>query len=273
VSARTISKPWEHRSWRGAGSTSATRNPHRAWPSSTRPWLAPLLASPEKALGRRFATRKAGPWIEVAGVARNGKYFTFGEAPQPYFFLPLAQNYRGRVTVAVRSRKNPDALVSQIREQVRSLDATLPIFGVRTMPRFLNRIVSAYDMGASLVGTFAVTAMLLAAVGIYGVLHFTVTRCTREIGIRMALGAARGDVIRLVLARSMAFVGMGLVLGVGVAVAAGRLTGKILAGVGGTDSLTFVAVVLLFGLVALAASAIPGWRASRVDPTEAVRYE
>jgi ABC-type antimicrobial peptide transport system permease subunit len=141
------------------------------------------------------------------------------------------------------------------------------------MPQFLNRIVSIYDMGASLVGTFGVTALLLAAVGIYGVLHFAVTRRAREIGIRMALGAARGDVIRLVLGRSMAFVCAGLAIGIVGAMAAGRLTGTLLAGVGPADPLTFVAVALIFALVALAASAIPARRASHVDPMVAVRYE
>jgi predicted permease len=229
--------------------------------------------TPEKALGRRFAISKEGPWIEVAGVAKNGKYITFGEGPMPYFFLPLAQYYRGRVTFLVRSKENPDSLAPAIRREVKSLDASLPIFGVRTMPQFLNRIVSIYDMGASLVGTFGVTALLLAAVGIYGVLHFAVTRRAREIGIRMALGAARGDVIRLVLGRSMAFVCAGLAIGIVGAMAAGRLTGTLLAGVGPADPLTFVAVALIFALVALAASAIPARRASLVDPMVAVRYE
>jgi predicted permease len=229
--------------------------------------------APEKALGRRFAIGKDATWIEVVGVAKDGKYQTFGESPMPYFFLPLEQFYRGRVTFLVRSKENPDSLMPAIRLEVKNLDASLPIFGVRTMPQFLNRIVSVYDTGASLVGTFAVTALLLAAISIYGVLHFSVTRRTREIGIRMALGAARGDVVRLILARSLAFVGAGLVLGIGGAVAAGRLTGTLLAGVGPTDPLTFAAVALVFGLVALCASAIPARRASHIDPMEAVRYE
>jgi predicted permease len=229
--------------------------------------------TPENALGRRFAISKGGPWIEVAGVAKDGKYMTFGESPTPYFFLPLAQDYRGRVTFVVRSKESPNTLVPAIRQQVKSVDASLPIFGVRTMPQFLNRIVSVYDMGASLVGTFGITALLLAAVGIYGVLHFAVSRRTREIGIRMALGAASHDVVGLILGRSMVFVGAGLVLGIGGAVAAARLTGTLLAGVGPTDPLTFVAVALIFGSVALLASAIPARRASRVDPMVAVRYE
>jgi predicted permease len=229
--------------------------------------------SPANALGRRFALNQDGPWIEVVGVAKDGKYFSFGESPSRYVFQPLAQAYRGRVTILVRSKKNPDALMASIRQEVKSLDASLPIFGVRTMPQFLNRTVSVYETGASLVGTFALTALLLAAVGIYGVMQFTVTRRTREIGIRMALGAARGDVLRVVLGRSMVFVGVGLALGIAAALAAGRLTGTILAGVTGTDPLTFVAIIFLFGLVAFAASAIPARRASRVDPIEALRYE
>jgi len=209
----------------------------------------------------------------VAGVAQDGKYMTLGEPPTPYFFLPLAQDYQQRVTFLVRSKEAPETLVPAIRQAVSRLDASLPIFGVRTMPQFLNRIVSVYDMEASLVGAFGVTALLLAAVGIYGVLHFAGTRRTREIGIRMALGAGRADIVRLVLSRSMIFVVAGLAFGIAGALAASSLIGRILGGVTPTDPLTFTAVAVIFGSVAFAASAIPARRASRVDPVEAVRYE
>jgi predicted permease len=229
--------------------------------------------SPEKALGRRFAMGKDEPWIEVAGVAKDGKYFTFGENPMAYFFLPLAQDYRGRVTFVVRSKESPSSLVPAIRQQVKNLDATLPIFGVRTMPQFLNRVVSVYDLGASVIGTFGITALLLAAVGIYGVLHFAVTSRTREIGIRMALGANGSDVVGLILGRSLLFVGAGLLIGIGGSIAAARLTGTLLAGIGPTDPVTFASVTAVFGIVALLASAIPARRASQVDPMVSVRYE
>jgi predicted permease len=229
--------------------------------------------TPERAVGRKFAPGRDQPPLEVAGVARNGVYVTFGESATSYYFVPMTQNYQGRFTVIVHSNQRLEALMPALRSAVSGLDPTLPVFGVRTMPQFLNRITSIYDMGASLVGTFAVMALLLAAVGIYGVLHFTVARRTREIGIRMALGAPRDNVLRLVLQRSLSWVMAGLCAGVGVALAASGITGRLLAGVTGSDPVTFGAVVLLFGLIALLASLVPARRATRVDPIQALRYE
>ena len=177
------------------------------------------------------------------------------------------------MTVLVRSKQALETLMPALRQQVTALDATVPTFGVKTMPQFLNRITSVYDMGASLIGTFAVMALLLAAVGIYGVLHFTVARRTREIGIRMALGAPRPQVLRMVLQRSLLWVAAGMTAGVAIALAVGRITGRLLAGVSGTDPVTFCAVVLLFGAIAFLASVVPARRASRVDPIQALRYE
>jgi predicted permease len=227
----------------------------------------------ERAIGRKFAPGRGEPLLEVIGVARNGMYVTFGEGATSYYFTPLAQNYQGRVTVLVRSKQSPEILMPALRQQLSALDRTVPAFGVRSMPQFLNRITSIYDMGASLIGTFAITALLLAAVGIYGVLHFTVARRTREIGIRMALGAPRPQVLRMVLQRSLLWVTAGIAAGVGIALAVGRITGRLLAGVSGTDPVTFCVVVLLFGLIAFLASVVPARRASRVDPIQALRYE
>jgi len=229
--------------------------------------------TPERAIGRKFTPGRGEPEIEVAGVAKNGTYTTFGEAAASYYFTPLAQNYQGRITVLVRSKRSTENLMPALRRELSALDATVPAFGVRSMPQFLNRITSLYDMGASLIGTFAILALALAAVGIYGVLHFTVARRTREIGIRMALGAPRGQVLRLVLQRSLLWVAVGLAIGVGIALAVARITGRLLAGVSGMDPMTIGTVVVLFGLIAFLASVIPARRASRVDPTEALRYE
>jgi len=229
--------------------------------------------SPARAIGRKFATRRGGPLKEVIGVARNGKYFSFGEGARLYYFLPLAQDYQGRTTVLLRSHRSAGSLIAAAREQVKALDPALPIYGVRDMPQFLNRIVSIYNMGASLVGTFACTALLLALVGIYGVLHFTVARRTREIGIRMALGAQPAQVAGMVMRRSLLYVALGVAIGAGIALAAAGFTGSLLAGVSGADPLTFCGVLLLFALVALIASALPVRRAMRVNPTQALRYE
>jgi hypothetical protein len=229
--------------------------------------------SPDHAIGRRFSTQRGGPPIEVVGVARDGKYYTFGEPASPYYFAPLAQNYQGRTTILLRSNAAPEILVPAIRAEVRALDPSLPIFGVRTMPQFLNRISSVYEMGASLLGTFAAMALLLAGVGIYGVLHFSVVHRTREIGIRMALGASQPQVLRMVLGRSLVFVALGMALGIGLAVAASKLTGLLVAGVRATDSVTFFGAGILFGTVACFAIWMPARYATRVNPTTALHND
>jgi predicted permease len=229
--------------------------------------------SPERAIGRRFAIEREGKPLEVVGVARNGKYTTYGEGATSYYFTPLTQADKFMLTVIVRSKQEPEALAAAVRREMGAIDPQMPVFGVRTMPQFLNRMVSIYDMGASLVGTFAVMALLLAAVGVYGVLHFTVARRTREIGIRMALGARYSQVLRMVLARSMVCVAAGVAIGIGLALSAGRFTETILAGVRGTDPLTFGGVIVVLAIIVALASVIPARRAARVDPMIALRYE
>jgi macrolide transport system ATP-binding/permease protein len=229
--------------------------------------------SPELALGRVFRMESGGVPLEVIGVARNGKYRSFGENATPYVFYPITQSYIGRMEVLVRSKMALEPLMNEVRRQVAAMDPSLPIYGVRTMPEFLNRTVSIYDMGASLIGTFAVTAMLLAAVGIYGVLHFTVSRRTREIGIRMALGASVGQVLRPVMQRSLLWVTAGLALGAGLAMSARGLTQQMVAGVSGVDPLTFLSVLGGFGLIVVVAAVVPARRAARVDPIRALRQE
>lgn len=229
--------------------------------------------TPERAIGRKFSPSRGEAPMEVAGVAKNGTYGAFGERARSYYFTPLAQNYQGRVTLIVRSKLGTTALAPALRREAAALDSTVPTFGMRSMPEFLNRITSLYDMGASLIGTFAIVALVLAAIGIYGVLHFTVARRTREIGIRMALGAPAMQVLKLVLGRSLLWVGIGLAIGVGIALSVAGITGRILAGVSGSDPWTIAAVVALFGMIGLLASVVPARRASRVDPTKALRYE
>jgi predicted permease len=229
--------------------------------------------SPDKALGHKFSFSKGGPLREIVGVAKNGKYFSFGEQSYSYTFTPIAQDYNGQVEVLLRSKQDIAALMPVVRAEMSKLDPALPLFGVRTMPQFLNRTVSLYELGASLAGTFAVAALLLAAVGIYGVLYFTVSRRTKEIGIRMALGARQGQVLRMVLQRSLLWVLCGLAVGTALALLARPVTGKMVAGISGTDPLTFIAALLVFASIIAVACIVPARRASKVDPMEALRHE
>jgi predicted permease len=229
--------------------------------------------SPEKALGHRFAQSKGGDLYEIVGVAKNGKYTSFGEPATSYFFTSIRQDYFGQVSVLLRSKQDLASLMPTVRAEMSKLDPALPLFGVRTMPQFLNRTVSIYELGASMVGTFAITALLLAAVGIYGVLYFTVARRTKEIGIRMALGARYAQVLRMVLQRSLLWVAGGLIIGAGLALAARPVTGQLVAGVSGADPLTFAVAVVIFLAIIVAACVVPARRAARVDPIQALRHE
>jgi predicted permease len=229
--------------------------------------------SPEKALGHRFSLSSRGQLYEIVGVAKNGKYMSFGEPAFCYTFTALTQDFSGQVEVLLRSKQNIASLMPAVRTEMSKLDPALPLFGVRTMPEFLNRTVSTYELGASLVGTFAVTALLLSAVGIYGVLYFTVTRRTKEIGIRMALGARHGQALRMVLQRSLLWVAGGLGIGIALALLARPVTGKLVAGVSGADPLTFCATLAVFCAIIVAACAVPARRAAAVDPIQALRHE
>jgi ABC-type antimicrobial peptide transport system permease subunit len=229
--------------------------------------------SPAGAVGRRFAESKGGEPIEVIGVTQNGKYFSYGEPATPYLFKPATQDHPLMLEVLLKSDQDLAALMPALRREMAVLDPALPVFGVRTMPQFLSRTTSVYEMGASLIGMFAMLALLLAAVGIYGVLHFTVTRRTKEIGIRMALGARYAQVLRMVMQRSLAWVGAGLALGIGLALSARGITGQLIAGVTGSDPIAVATAILLFLAIVFTASIIPARRAARVDPLRALRHE
>jgi predicted permease len=229
--------------------------------------------SSERALGHHFSWNKNGDPIEIVGVAKNGKYISFGEGAFSYIFTPVAQDYSGQIEVLLRSKQDIAALMPVVRSEMSKLDAALPLFGVRTMPQFLNRTVSIYELGASLVGTFAITAVLLAAIGIYGVLHFTVARRMKEIGIRIALGARQAQVLWIILRRALFWVSAGLAIGVGLALLARNLTGQLVAGISGSDPLTIYATLAIFAAMILAACVVPARRASNVDPIVTLRHE
>jgi predicted permease len=228
----------------------------------------------QEVLGKRLSLNGArGPWRAIVGVARDSKYVTLSEAAMPFAYLPLAQNHETGMTLLVRAQGSPASLTAAVRQAVQTLEPNLPITGVRTMTELIGNTLYAARMGAILIGVFGALALLLAAIGLYGVLSYAVAQRTREIGVRMALGAQAGDVLRLVLREALTLVGIGLVMGWLAAAGAARLLSGFLYGISTLDAVTFVALPVLLTLVALGASLIPARRATKVDPLIALRYE
>jgi putative ABC transport system permease protein len=228
----------------------------------------------QEALGKRLSVDGAqGPWREIVGIVRDSKYMTLGEAARPFAYLPLAQNHETGMTLLVRTRGEPADLAAQVRQAVQSFERNLPVTNVRTMTELIGNSLYAARMGAVLIGVFGALALLLAAVGLYGVMAYAVSQRTREIGIRMALGAQRSDVLRLVLREGMTLVTVGAVLGLIGAVLMSRFLISFLYGVSPVDWATFVATTAVLAFVAFVANLIPARRAMKVDPLVALRYE
>jgi predicted permease len=228
----------------------------------------------QEAVGKNLSISGArGPFYEVVGVVKTGKYRNLREAPLPFMFVALSQEYRSRVTLFLRAADDPARLIPALRAELQKLDKTVPLFDVKTLDVHLGRALAQERTNAWLIGSFGVLAAALAAVGIYGVMSYTVTQRTHELGIRLALGATRGDVLRLVVGRGMVLTSIGLVIGLGSALALTRVVSTLLYGVSATDPPTFVVVAIALAGVALGACFIPARRAATVDPLVALRYE
>jgi putative ABC transport system permease protein len=211
--------------------------------------------------------------VEVVGIARDGKYNLLGEPATEYFFVPHAQHYRGRMTFVARTTGSPAALASAVQREIAALDPDVPIYGVRTMPRYLDRLLSLPKTAAVLVALFAFVALVMASVSLYGLVSYSVARRTKEIGLRMAVGAGRGDVMWMVFRQSGVLAIAGVGIGVVAAFALMRLAASLLYGVGPHDPATLVGGTLLLVVVTLVASYAPARRAMRLDPTLALRHE
>ncbi len=227
----------------------------------------------ENAVGKRFHFFGDPTLREIVGVVRNTVVNNIGEEPQPLAYLPLVQNYSPAVTLQVRTSGRPEAVISGVRTQVQSLDTNLALTNVLTIGELLSQGLWAPRMGAALLAVFGGLALLLAVVGVYGVLSYSVTQQTREIGIRMAMGAQTSRVLGLVVGQGMRLAAAGLILGLIVAFAAMRVLSSLLFGVSAHDPLTFGGVSLVLALAAVLACYIPARRATKVDPIIALRYE
>jgi len=225
-------------------------------------------------IGKRIRLgRPTSREIEVIGVARDGKYNLLGEPPTEYFFLPHAQRYNGQMTLITRTAGSPAALASAVQREIAALDPDVPIYGVKTMPMFLNRLLSLPQSVAVLGALFAVVALLMASVGLYGVMSNSIARRTREIGLRIAVGATRADVMRMVLTQGMTLAGVGVAIGTFGALALLRLAAGLLYGVGPDDPPTFLTGAVVLAAVALTATYVPARRATRLDPSRALREQ
>jgi predicted permease len=227
------------------------------------------------AVGKRIRLdSSAGTPVEVVGVAHTIKCQATTERPMDFVYMPLAQHPIARMVLMLRSSGDPLQLVTSVRDVVRTLDPNLPMLETRAYADFyLNKAVKGPGIAMDLVGMMGAVGLLLAIAGLYGLVAYNVSRRTREIGIRMALGAARSDVLRLVMGKGLVLVGIGAVIGLAMGFAVEQLMNAMLFNAGGVDVVAYIIVVPSLFLVTVAATYVPARRASRIAPTQALRYE
>ncbi len=222
-------------------------------------------------VGRRFSM--GGDWFVVIGVVETSKHRQLNEPPRPFCYMTLEQSYRPDVTIHVRTARDAAAMTAAVRTIMRSLDPHLPLFNVTTLENHIGAATFSQRLGGSLLAAFGSLALLLAAIGVYGVISFGVNQRTREIGIRMALGARRFEILRMIVGHGSRLMAVGLALGLTAAFFTTKALASLLLGVSASDPATFVGIAVLLAAVSLAAMYIPARRAMRIDPSVALRYE
>jgi putative ABC transport system permease protein len=222
------------------------------------------------ALGGGISWSREGPWATVVGICATAQLKDLTEQSKGTFYLPA---YFSSSTIVVRTAGDPPALTAAIREQVLAVDPNQPVYDVKTMDERVALTLETRRFAVVLLSVFGAPALLLAAIGLYGVLAFAVSQRTREIGIHMALGARAHDVLFMVIKQGMSLVLVGVVFGVAGAYALTRTIRSLLFEVGPTDSLTFLIVPLLLAVVGFIACYVLARRATKVDPLVALRYE
>jgi len=233
--------------------------------------MAEKLWPGQDPIGKRFHFFREDP-VEVVGVVRNIKYIFPREPPMPYVYQPLAQSYVPGINLVVRAERSPGSVLPAVRRELHAMAPAMPLV-VSTGPDRLSNTLWLPRAAAFLLALFGILALGLASVGLYGVMSYAVTQRSREIGVRMALGAQHGDVLRLVLRQGLTVVAVGLVAGLLLALAATRLVAGLLFGITPTDPAAFGVTSAVLALVAFGATLIPALRAISLSPLLAIRYE
>jgi predicted permease len=230
----------------------------------------------QPAVGKRFRSGggSSDPSLyEIVGVAKDGKYFSLGEDPTPYVYFTLSQSYSSSCSLVVRTYGDPRSVIGAIRTEVQRQDPNLPVFNVKTLAEHMGLSLFPLRIGAGIAGAFGFLALILAAIGTYGVMSYSVSQRIREVGIRMALGANKGEVLRLMVKPGVILTVIGMAVGLIVAVGISILISGVLYGVSSTDPTTFVGIAVLLSVVAIVACLVPALRATKVDPMDALRCD
>ena len=220
-------------------------------------------------IGERVQVK--GRWMQVVGIAKDSKYESVRETPKPFFYVPLRQNFSRGVGLYIRTPLSAQTMASALVREVHAIDPNLALYEVITLQEQLDRSTSPQLVAVTLVGVLGALALLLATIGLYGVMSYAVSQSTRELGLRMALGADPSNLLRLVFSRGLALTAGGMLLGVAVALALTRLMGNLLYNVSPREPLVFAAAFAVMTLASLAACFLPAWRATRTDPARALR--
>jgi putative ABC transport system permease protein len=220
-------------------------------------------------VGRRVQVR--GQWLLIVGVARTAKYHNLVEPPRPFFYVPLRQNFSAAAALQIRTAQGPTAIAPILVREIHALDPNISPGEVITMREQVDRTTASQRIGVTILGVFATVALALAAIGLYGVMAATVSQSTRELALRMALGARTADLLRLVMSKGVALTVIGVVVGAGAALQLTRLLGYLLYNVSPRDPLAFGSAFIVLAIVSLTACFVPAWRATRTDPLPALR--
>jgi len=220
-------------------------------------------------LGQRLQLK--GRWLQVVGIAKDSKYSSVREKPTPFFFIALRQNNLRGGVLNIRTPLAPQTMATALAREVHALDPNIAPYELITMQEQLARSTSPQMVAVTLVGVLGGLALLLSAIGLYGVMSYAVSQSTRELGLRMALGAGASNLLRLVLSRGLALTGAGVVLGAGIALLLTRLLGNLLYKVSPRDPLAFGLALVIMTTAAMAACFVPAWRATRTDPARILR--